>query len=116
MWYIYTLLSISLFASIELFYKKYVEANPKITANTLSVFSNLWIFILSGLFIVISHISIDFSTIPFVLLLLNAFFYTIATAFYYESYKHISASIATILGMSSAVVSTLLGIYFFSGK
>ena len=113
MWYVYTLISICLFASVELFYKKYVEANPKISANSLSVFSNLWIFIVSGVYIVLSRISIDFTTIPYVLLLLNAFFFTLATAFYYESYKHISASIATILGMSSAVVSTLLGIYFF---
>lgn len=113
MWFFYVLISILCFAAIELLYKTYVEINQKIAANSLSVLTNLWIAGLSLIVLILFKIPIVSPSLPVGAIIINALLYVLASGIYYESYKHIPASIATILGMSSAIVSTVLGIQFF---
>ncbi len=111
-WFALTLFSLIFMAGVELFYKSYIEQNQNVSANLLGVVTN-GLMIPFAMIIVVSNNSFTLSGAPWGLIIFECAIYVLAAAFYLESYKTVSASIATILGTTSAIVSTIIGIGLF---
>ncbi len=114
MWLIYVLCSLIFFAGIEIFYKLYTERNPDVSSNAASFVTNLFMIFWALPFVIFSKSPLIFSEMPWPILIGENLIFVAGVALYYESYKVISASMGTILGMSSVLVTTLFGILFFN--
>lgn len=113
MWLFLMLFSLIFFAGIEIFYKIYTEKNPHVSANATSLVTNFFMIFWAIPFVFFAKSSFELSNVPWPLLIGDNLMFVAGVALYYESYKVIPASIGTILGTSSVLITTFLGILFF---
>ena len=97
MWLIFVLFSLFFLAGIEIFYKLYIDRNPKISTLAGSIPANVFMIIWALPFFLFAQAPLIQAEIPWSLIFATNLFYIAGVMLYYESYKVISASIGTIL-------------------